>query len=206
VEYFDVLDGDKLLEKAPEQERIVINHVSPTGDLSIIPDQSFDVVFSAHCIEHQPDLISHLQHVARILRPRGSYLIVAPDRRYCFDHFIEASTIEEVQLAHHERRKLHSLETIILQARMKTHNDSRRHWKGDHGKPQNKLLSSEEQIKISDLLNAGRYIDCHAWRFEPSTFQGIVQNLINDRIIPFSKVFTSKTRRNRLEFSAVLES
>ncbi len=48
-----------------------IEYLSPTGDLTIV-NRRFHAVLSSHCIEHQPDLIRHLQHVAALLDPGGT--------------------------------------------------------------------------------------------------------------------------------------
>lgn len=92
VEYFDVLDTVKLKERAKLHHRPFnhipekIHYVHSEGDLSII-DKKFDIVFSSHVIEHQPDLITHFQRVSRLLQENGLYILCIPDKRYCFDHF-----------------------------------------------------------------------------------------------------------------------
>ncbi len=75
LRFFDVLSHADLVARAreigEEESNIpVIDFVSPTGDLSIV-NQSFSYVLSSHCIEHQPDMIEHLQQVERILQPDG---------------------------------------------------------------------------------------------------------------------------------------
>ena len=63
-----------------------IHYVVTEAPLEAIPE-CFATVFSSHCIEHQPDLVQHLQAVGELLEPGGSYFLIVPDKRYCFDHF-----------------------------------------------------------------------------------------------------------------------
>ena len=85
------------------------------GDLIRILNQlvkrrdKFDYVISSYCIEHQPDLIKHLQDFEHVLQPGGFYFVLAPDKRYCHDHFMQESTIAEVNGAQQERRTVHHL-------------------------------------------------------------------------------------------------
>jgi SAM-dependent methyltransferase len=96
-----------------------IDFVSPNGDLGII-DQKFDIAFSSHCIEHQADLIRHLQHVARILHPDGRYFLIIPDKRYCFDHFLHESSLSDVVSAFVEERRTPSFKSVFEHRLMMT--------------------------------------------------------------------------------------
>jgi hypothetical protein len=121
VKYFDVLDRRGLTELAPkigvEETDLIpeIDYVSPTGDLSIVP-QSFDVIASSHAIEHQPNLVRHLNDVDRLLNPAGCYFIWIPDKRYCLDAFHAESTIADVLEAAIENRTYHTVGTLIAPA------------------------------------------------------------------------------------------
>ena len=55
--------------------------VAPT-DVEGLADESIDVAFSCHLIEHlhEEDMIDHLTEVRRLLRTGGSYLMVTPNR------------------------------------------------------------------------------------------------------------------------------
>ena len=111
-----------------------IRWVSSGGDLSVVTER-YDAVVSSHAIEHQPDLIRHLQQVEALLRPGGSYYLLIPDHRYCFDHFLVPSTTAQVIGAHVERRSVHTAASVIEHRALTTHNDPVRHWAGDHGDP-----------------------------------------------------------------------
>jgi predicted SAM-dependent methyltransferase len=59
-----------------------VDHVGDVRDLSQFSDQSFDVVYASHVIEHlgyQRDLVRGLGEVRRILRPGGKFFVSVPD-------------------------------------------------------------------------------------------------------------------------------
>jgi SAM-dependent methyltransferase len=139
VAYFDVLDRAALRARAVAigQDPAgvpAIDFVAPDGDLSGI-GRRFAAVISAHCIEHQPDLVRHLTQVAALLGPGGHYFLIVPDRRYCFDHFLPDSSLSGVLAAHREGRRVHRLESVIEHRALTTHNWVDRHWAGDHLDP-----------------------------------------------------------------------
>ena len=144
----------------------------------MIEENSFDVVLSCHCIEHQPDLIQHFMEVSRILRDNGRYLILAPDKTYCFDYFVPTTTISHVMQAHADKRITHTLQSLIDNRAMITHNDVARHWQGDHGQPayyddKSLIMKVIEEYKSSN----GQYLDCHAWQFTSKSFRDISNTL-----------------------------
>jgi len=210
VKYFDVLDRNALVKRALEIDRPIenipeIDYVSQNGDLSIINNEKFDIVVSSHCIEHQTDLINHFNQVSKILKPGGCYLLVVPDKRYCFDHFLSESTIADVVQAHVEKRTSHSLASLIEHRLLTTHNDCVRHWEGDHGQTHviddsgamNRVLQEYETAN-------GAYIDVHAWQFTPRSFLNLISQLHNSDLITLLPQHVFGTPRYGLEFCAVL--
>jgi SAM-dependent methyltransferase len=185
-------------EKVPE-----INWVSTGSDLSVVPDQ-FNVVVSSHAIEHQPDIIGHLQDVADLLLPGGRYFLLIPDHRYCFDHFFAPSTAQQMIDAHLEKRTVQPDSVVIAHLAHTTHNDAVRHWQGDHGDPEE---NRAERTKMAiDALEAshGSYIDVHAWFFTPETFVNTMTSLSKSKHIPFTVGRMFPTRENALEFWVIL--
>lgn len=169
-------------------------------------DATFDCALSSHCIEHQPDLIAHLQQVARILRPGGRYFLLVPDKRYCFDALIAPSTVADVLDAHHAGRRTHSLRSVIEHRALTTHGDCARHWQGDHG-----LLDGEGAGRVLAALAEfeaanGGYVDVHAWYFTPRTLCSIVGTLREAGFIPFEVERLYPTRAISIEFWAVLRT
>jgi SAM-dependent methyltransferase len=210
VKYFDVLDKQALIERAVLHNRSIqdardIDYVSPTGDLSVIADEKFDIVLSSHCIEHQTDLVKHLNQVADILTSGGYYLLIIPDKRYCFDHFLAESTLADVDQAHFEQRTVHSLASVIEHNLLTTHNDAVRHWAGDHSGPD--LLDEPGALErvMQEFRDAeGAYIDVHAWQFTPRSFLKLLGQLSTAGLAGLEPLHVFGTPANSLEFCAIL--
>lgn len=96
-------------------------------------DEQFEIVVSSHCIEHQPDIVRHIQAVEKLLIDGGCYALRIPDRRYCHDHYLPDSTLAAVLDAYYAERKVHSLKSVIEAKALVTHNNAWRHWFGSHG-------------------------------------------------------------------------
>jgi ubiquinone/menaquinone biosynthesis C-methylase UbiE len=64
------------------EEGSVRGYDRPDGDalyLAGVPDESYDFVYSSHCLEHMPDVKLALTNWIRILRPGGILYVVVPD-------------------------------------------------------------------------------------------------------------------------------
>jgi hypothetical protein len=210
VRYFDVLDYDGLCERAREHDLPItdipqIHYVSPDGDLATI-HATFQAVFSAHVVEHQPCLLSHLRQVSQLLPPGGFYFLAIPDKRYCFDYFLSETTIADVLCAFEEQRSRHTLASVIEYGALTTHNDIQRHWEGDHEDLGFRdTLASRTQAAIELYKNAqGAYIDVHAWQFVPDTFRSIAGLLHSLGLLDLYPVVVYDTPYGRQEFTAVL--
>lgn len=210
VSYFDVLSREELIARAKllglnPTRAPHIDYISRTGDLSVVNHQ-FDVVASSHCLEHQPDLIGHFQQVGQLLRPGGAYFLMIPDKRYCFDHFIPLSNLAEVVAAHYERRSVHTLRSVIEHRALATHNDSCRHWQGDHG-VQFDDVKHRIQTALGEFDNAnGAYIDVHAWYFTPQSASSIFSTLHKCGLTRLQVRRVYPTRFNASEFWIILSS
>ena len=209
AKYFDVLDASQMRARAAGLPNLnvpeVIDFVSPTGDMSIIQG-TYDYVVSSHAVEHAPDLITHFKNVERILKPDGKYLLVVPDKRYCFDHFVPETTILEVLAAHAERRMKHPASKVLEQYAVATHNDAARHWHGDHADPGWTLLDPQNLRRGLEVYEGahGSYIDVHSWRFSPQSFQTLTRQLFDMGLITLRVAEVVDTPRNMLEFGMVM--
>lgn len=210
TKFADHLSTEQLRERAAAiPDRIPaqvpdIHYVTPAGDLSTIPDR-FKLVLSSHAIEHQPDLIGHLQQVGRLIDSGGYYALLIPDCRYCFDHFLPPSTIAEIIDAHFEGiTTRHRLRSLIEHRALNTHNDPVRHWNGDHGPDDSNVLKRIEAAIAEWQHSAGSYIDVHAWQFTPDSFRGITASLFELGMTELRPLRVYNTPFGSLEFCALL--
>ena len=210
VRYFDVLDSAGLAERAlavgrdPQPPKL-IDYVSPIGDLDVVRDR-FSAMISSHSIEHQPDLIRHLQHAARLLEAGGRYFLLIPDKRYCFDYFLAESTFADALDAYVAGCKTHSLKSVIEHLALTTHNDAMRHWQDDHcDEGYSKLLAprAKAAMEVFDAA-AGNYIDVHAWQFTPESFRRLIDVLFELKLTELKVERVYNTPYGHNEFTAIL--
>jgi len=210
IYYFDLLPTDELKTRAlaegldpstvPE-----IDFYDPNGNLLGINRKFHDIV-SSHCIEHQPDLVNHLNQVSELLSEIGSkYWLIVPDKRYCFDALLPESSLTEVIQAHHENQTKPSIWKVIEHRAMTTHNDSKEHWLGNHGAHGSDLKQRWDSAVKEFNSSDGRYIDVHCWQFTPSSFSQIISNLYALGLIDLEVEEIFETPRNGIEFCAVLK-
>lgn len=208
VKHFDVLDQAELRKRASELNRNAqtvpyIDYFSAEADLSIVTEK-FKLITSSHAIEHTPDLVRHLLDVEKILTDDGVYALMIPDCRYCFDHFISPTTIADIFQAYVEKRRVHTLASVIEHRALTTHNDPARHWRKDHGQPigtdTDRLAASIREWQNSN----GGYIDVHAWQFTPDTFALNIALLKKNGLISLKPLRVYQTVHGANEFLAVL--
>jgi hypothetical protein len=208
VAYADTLSQEDLISRAKgigldPSGAPRIDHVCPTGELSGI-DRRFDVAISSHCLEHQCDLAGHLKEVGSLLTSGGAYFLLVPDKRYCCDHFIPLSSLAEVVVARREGRKKHTLRSVIEHRALTTHNDSVRHWQGDHG-----ILFENLEQRIAAAIGEFDHsedVDVHAWYFTPDSASGILFALQNIGESPFMIERIYPTRSTANEFWMILRA
>jgi len=164
----------------------------------------FSAILSSHVIEHQPDVVTHLEEISTLLLPRGRYFLIVPDHRYCFDALLESSNLAEVVTAREERRRIHTLASVIEHRALTTHNDPTGHWKGLSGEIADAV--PRFQAAIEEFRSSrGGYLDVHAWQFTPDSFEAIVEVVVELYKIPLQVERVYHTLRNQLEFFVILK-
>ncbi len=210
VKYFDVLDQNGLIKRAGElniESELIprIDFVSEIGDLKVV-NEKFAGVLSSHVVEHQPNLIAHLQAVADLLLDSGRYFLIIPDRRFSFDYFLAESSLAQVVAANVELRKTHTLASVIEHRCLTTHNNPYLHLLGMHGKPMigQELAQAVNLARAEYQNNLAGYIDVHAWYFTPSGFAALINRLFEIELIKFKVEKVYPTTLGKLEFFVIL--
>jgi hypothetical protein len=213
VQFMDILTTGELRERAvahkgnpdnvPE-----IDYVWRGEHYIQLIDRRFDCVFSSHCIEHQPCLVSHLKEVSSILAQGGRYFIVAPDKRYCFDNFFPESNVADVLEAFLTGRVLPTPRAVIRAWLIASHNSPSRHWAGDHSTHSLiQPVTAEHGQRIKNAITRfaeNPHDDCHAWQFTPDSFAHLVQLLCAAELTDLEVEVIYPTLRNTFEFYAIL--
>ncbi|MDB5243607.1 MAG: hypothetical protein JWP57_4232, partial [Spirosoma sp.] len=211
AQHADIPDTESLRRRAVQEgmpaDRVQpVDHVLHDGSLDVI-ERRFDAVLSSHVIEHQPDLVRHPQEVERRLEADARYLVLVPDKRYCFDRDMPASAIGEVLQAHVDQRRQHTLRSVVEHHASKTHNDAHKHWLEPR-----RTLADTLPVDVANVIAAtrehreagGRYIDVHAWYFTPDSFRQILGLLHALDLTRLRVERLYRTRQGSPEFWAVL--
>jgi SAM-dependent methyltransferase len=144
--------------------------------------RNYDIVVSHHCIEHQPDLLSHLLCVAKILTPKGLYIASIPDKRFCFDHFLPASSLIDVLTAFYEKRTKPSFRSV-LEHRCFIVEDYNTTldpiWNPGYAR-----ASREGFDAAAQEFRNNAYVDVHTFQFTALSFKNIVNQLRYYSYIP----------------------
>ena len=215
VSYADILTPDEIRAECGAHgynKDLAPDHIDIMIDLNADPtigtDLRFDAIFSSHTIEHQPDLIRHLNETANLTASQDSrYYLAIPDKHYCFDHFQFESTIAEVIGAHMEKRRRLLPSTLLQNELFVGHNFSGSHWNGDHGENPYPLVTAEKILKHMERakLLETQYIDSHAWKFYPANFIMIISLLYETKLQPWRVEAIYPTLQGANEFYAILK-
>lgn len=218
VQYADILSADQLRLRAQDPVHGVdpnnvpdrIDHIiNSQGDQFIVTDEKFDIIFSSHNLEHQPNLIGHLCEMAALATNINcKYYLIVPDKRYCFDYYQRETTLADILDAYVNKNKkpnsLAGIEWSLYSA--KTHNHPVSHWQGKHGEDITQNITADrihEAIEFGKLCNTA-YQDIHCSRFTPDSFISIISLLSESRLIPWKIEQISDTAPNSNEFYIIL--
>lgn len=143
--------------------------------------QSYDAVLSSHSLEHMPDAIGFLLSCEKLIKPGGVIKLALPDKRCCFDFFSGLSTSGDMLSAHHNKDRVHSKRTSFNEVAYAAKNNGRHGWSIADQTTDLELVWPLDHayavFRRASATNEGEYFDFHAWKFTPSSFALIIEEI-----------------------------
>lgn len=186
VETADYTDAEGLRRKyagnpGVDLSRIeVVDHVLSERGLfqTILKESHFDYIIASHVIEHTPDLIGFLKDCEKCLVPDGVLVLAIPDKRYCFDVFQPLTSTGQVFQASIDRRTRPSLGSILDDRLYNAVRGRAIGWGNqDNGNLEFFIDLAQARSAFASDRVARHYTDVHVWKFVPSSFRLILNDL-----------------------------
>lgn len=165
----------------------------------------YDWIIASHVIEHVPDLVGFLAQCERLLKADGVLALVVPDKRYCFDAFQSLTSTGDILDAHSQQRTRPSAGKVF-------DHYANAAWLSPGGaiawdpaeRTELALVHDFEQAKSqwAAAENSTTYVDIHNWRFTPTSFLLILDDLRRCGLIRLGAM--SMPTRSGCEFYSVL--
>lgn len=170
------------------------------------PDLRFDVIYSSHCLEHQVDLIGHLQSLEKLLKPGGRLIEIIPDLRRCFDLLRFPTVTGDVLMPHLRPAPVHQGKQVFDSvARELTCNVGRlpTDLELQNARFAQGLRSALDATRAAEPSGVS-YADRHAWTFTPESFRLLMIELRLLGLTRLRPTFVSAPYGN--QFCAVLQA
>ncbi len=190
VETVDHAPRDQLVEKYrawgfPEDKLAAIedvDHVWAGGSLaqSVGEEDAFEYIVASHLVEHVVDLIEFLRDCGTLLTPDGVLALVVPDKRYCFDRFQPHTSLGAVVDAHLFPRRFHPPGSLLDHHVYATkRGEATIAWDPADEAPLGLQFDdvAAGRSLIAAALSEDGYHDVHRWKFTPSSFRLLLQDL-----------------------------
>lgn len=191
----------------------LINNIQPVDFIfsgspieTLIPEVlKFDLIYGSHVLEHQVDLVGHLNSLEKLLKPGGRVIEMIPDLRTCFDALRYPSVTSDALLAYFRRAPVHQGKQVFDgTSRVIDKNPGYRIWMADLDGVHftGSLKRAYEAMRTAELPGQP-YIDTHAWTFTPKTFRLLMIELRLLGLTRLAPTYVSQQYGN--QFCAVLE-
>jgi hypothetical protein len=186
IEILDHASQDDLRKKYVNEPAAVIDRIEPVDYVSdgrpmadVIGDRErYDYIIASHVIEHTPNMLGWLLDCQSLLKPSGRLVLVAPDKRTCFDVARPISSTGDVLQAYFEGRTRHSPGKLFDHLAYTGSRGSLAGWRPDDTSDfafGNEISHARAWYERATAQN--EYIDCHAWQFTPSSLRLMLHDL-----------------------------
>lgn len=216
VRYLDVFDRPTLVrnyaddpgvptELIPEVDFVLFDGTRVRSiPETVAGTEPFDWVMASHVIEHVPDVIGWLSELASVVVDGGALVLAVPDRRYCFDLHRPGTSLGQMLQAHEAGDRVPSIRAVWDYKRGHASVRASDVWKGRPVGYENRIHPVSRVRAWVEQARAGEYVDSHVWLFTPGTFLEQVIELRSLGLAEWRVESLVPTRRNELEFYAVL--
>lgn len=186
VRIADYTDADGLREKYRDNPHVDVTRIEDVDFVltdrglagTIGEGMQFDYIVASHVIEHTPDMLGFLKDCEALLRPAGVLLLAVPDKRHCFDVLHPWSSTGAVLQAHLDKRLCPTLGSIWDDRAYNAVRGDAIGWPIGGADPLRFFLDAAGALQaFAKDKTKGGYIDVHVWRFLPSSFRLIVDDL-----------------------------
>jgi len=138
----------------------------------------YDYIIASHVIEHTTDMLGFLKDCQALLKEDGVLVLAVPDKRRCFDVFQPLTSTGMTLQAHLERRTRHTPGQMFDFIAYNALRDGASGWTFRADGP---LTFAHDlafaRYGFERALSSPIYVDAHAWRFTPSSFRLILNDL-----------------------------
>ena len=164
----------------------------------------FDLIYGSHVLEHQVDLIGHLQSLEQLLKPTGRVIHVVPDLRTCFDALRFPSVTSDALAAHLNPSPVHQGKQVFDYLSREININHGFLMRDAHFEDAHFVRSLPEAYAamLAARTPGGAYADTHAWTFTPESFRLL---LIELRLLGLTRLQADQVSpRYGNQFCAVL--
>ena len=138
----------------------------------------YDYVIASHVIEHTPDLVSFLQSIEYLMSADGVLLLAVPDKRHCFDVLQPLSSTGMIMQAYIEKRQRPDPGSIFDDVAYNAVRGDAIGWSpADTDGLRFFATLDDARRLLEESQHDETYRDVHVWRFVPSSFRLIVNDL-----------------------------
>lgn len=209
VETVDHASAEELREKYAHMTDISqiedVDYISDARPLHEVISRrgEYDFIYASHVVEHITDFVGFFQSCEHLLKPDGRLVLIVPDKRRCFDVMQARTMTGDILEAHRLRATRHSaartFDFMANTADMGGHSIWESHWAKKLNLGFHFARTIEDAKQIYDQAVSGSdYIDIHAWRFVPSSFRLIMQDINRLGLTSLKETFFQDT--NSFEF------
>lgn len=177
----ELVEKYRAYERTQEQLDAIeeVDLVWAGGSFADLVDEEFDFIIASHFIEHTVDMIGFLQDCERMLKPGGVLTLVVPDKRFCFDMFQPLTTVGDVIDGHLSSLQYHPAGAVVDHFAYTCTRGGTGAWGHKSREPikLNQVDLAPNKNKLESGIEQAGYIDVHRWKFTPSSFTLLMQDL-----------------------------